>query len=158
MVFVADAKCSRDRANVKMQCGVEFFHGLLKDSLAADRPAIAHEHVEGKTDLAPDMWGSFSSCAPADNRRSGGLATRRRMPSCPTAWSTTRHCCSLFGVHRNEMRHVIAAAGSPLERVKHASTSCIRISGGNADTFQPLDRRQRTNRALFLHTGRDTAD
>ena len=60
------------RANGKMQRGVELFHRMLKDSLAADRPyddfarsliassgksnfvvaavnPIAREHVEGKT-------------------------------------------------------------------------------------------------------------
>src|SRR5437879_405856 len=65
------------RANGKMQRGVELFHRMVKDSLAADRPyddfarslivssakrnyvlaavnPILREHVEGKTGLAPD--------------------------------------------------------------------------------------------------------
>ena len=77
------------RANGKMQRGVELFHRMLKDSLAADRPyddmarsmiassaksnfvvpavnPIAREHVEGKTGLAPDHGDDFDKINQTD--------------------------------------------------------------------------------------------
>jgi hypothetical protein len=77
------------RANGKMQRGVELFHRMLKDSLAADRPyddfarsvisssgksnfvvaamnPIAREHVEGKTGLAPDNGDDFDKINQTD--------------------------------------------------------------------------------------------
>ena len=70
-------------ANGKMQRGVELFHRMLKDSLAADRPyddfvrsliaspaksnylvpavhLIVREHVEGKTGIAPENGEDFA--------------------------------------------------------------------------------------------------
>ena len=77
------------RANGKMQRGVELFHLMLKDSLAADRPyddfardlisssaksnyvvaavnPIVREHVEGKTGLAPDNGDDFDKINQTD--------------------------------------------------------------------------------------------
>ena len=77
------------RANGKMQRGVELFHRMLKDSLAADRPyddlarsmiassaksnfvvaavnPIVREHVEGKTGLAPDHGDDFDKINQTD--------------------------------------------------------------------------------------------
>jgi hypothetical protein len=77
------------RANGKMQRGVELFHRMLKDSLAADRPyddlarsliassgksnyvvaainPIVREHVEGKTGLAPDNGDDFEKINQTD--------------------------------------------------------------------------------------------
>jgi hypothetical protein len=77
------------RANGKMQRGVELFHRMIKDSLAADRPyddlarsmtsssgksnfvvaainPIAREHVEGKTGLAPDNGDDFDKINQTD--------------------------------------------------------------------------------------------
>jgi hypothetical protein len=77
------------RANGKMQRGVELFHRMVKDSLAADRPyddfarsmiassgksnfvvaslnPIAREHVEGKTGLAPDHGDDFDKINQTD--------------------------------------------------------------------------------------------
>jgi hypothetical protein len=77
------------RANGKMQRGVELFHRMVKDSLAADRPyddfarsliassgksnyvvaavnPIVREHVEGKTGLAPDNGDDFDKINQTD--------------------------------------------------------------------------------------------
>jgi hypothetical protein len=77
------------RANGKMQRGVELFHLMVKDSLAADRPyddfardlisssaksnyvvpavnPIVREHVEGKTGLAPDNGDDFDKINQTD--------------------------------------------------------------------------------------------
>lgn len=77
------------RANGKMQRGVELFHRMLKDSLAADRPyddfarslisssaksnyvvaavnPIVREHVEGKTGIAPDSGDDFDKINQTD--------------------------------------------------------------------------------------------
>ena len=77
------------RANGKMQRGVELFHRMVKDSLAADRPyddfarnliasaaksnfvvsavnPIVREHVEGKTGLAPDHGDDFDKINQTD--------------------------------------------------------------------------------------------
>ena len=77
------------RANGKMQRGVELFHRMVKDSLAADRPyddfarsvisssgksnfvvaainPIAREHVEGKTGVAPDHGDDFDKINQTD--------------------------------------------------------------------------------------------
>src|SRR5438270_7572622 len=77
------------RANGKMQRGVELFHRMVKDSLAADRPyddfarsliassgksnyvvaavhPIVREHVEGKTGIAPDNGDDFDKINQTD--------------------------------------------------------------------------------------------
>jgi Protein of unknown function (DUF1553)/Protein of unknown function (DUF1549) len=77
------------RANGKMQRGVELFHRMVKNSLAADRPyddfarslisssgksnfvvaavnPIAREHVEGKTGLTPDHGDDFDKINQTD--------------------------------------------------------------------------------------------
>ena len=77
------------RANGKMQRGVELFHRMVKDSLAADRPyddfarsliassaksnyvvaavnPIVREHVEGKTGIAPDSGDDFDKINQTD--------------------------------------------------------------------------------------------
>jgi hypothetical protein len=77
------------RANGKMQRGVDLFHRMVKESLAADRPyddfarsvisssgksnfvvaainPIVREHVEGKTGLAPDNGDDFDKINQTD--------------------------------------------------------------------------------------------
>src|SRR6266568_9405857 len=91
----------------------------------------------------------MASCAPVGNRRplacftrgSGGLATRRRLPTCPTTSAEFAFVGKVSGIGRNRLRHHAKACVCKVvgQAVSPGELACL---ARFADTFsQPLRER-----------------